>query len=304
MICSLKFLIFTFLFCLSKSVLAVCSISTSGKVEIRVGQCLTMNPARGSKSYKSLPRWVMDLDPSSKAKLLSQHKGLLIRGQVTESQAVTKGLVVKRNALKSENISVFIPLSAGFSCRRLGQFVRGSLKESCCDGGGTAPCLWQTGYLLDKVKTSEITKMTRQSSAVSNAKKMKKLYKQKRFKKLLYNYGHRSYEFKNNVEFQYYVGMAYFKQENCKKAKNNFTNIHEAFGSLKANLAHNAYIKEAIYNLAVCHARDGDAQAAVMILEGMKLKSKFFSRELKRAYSDKAFGRIKSSPAWKKFSSK
>ena len=106
----------------------------------------------------------------------------MIRGQVTESQAVTKGLVVKRNALKSENISVFIPLSAGFSCRRLGQFVRGSLKESCCDGGGTAPCLWQTGYLLDKVKTSEITKMTRQSLAVSNAKKMKKLYKQKRFK--------------------------------------------------------------------------------------------------------------------------
>jgi hypothetical protein len=222
---------------------------------------------------------------------------------VTESKAVQKGLSNSPGALKGTQISAFIHGSHKLSCSKIKGFVKGKLKETCCDGSGNAPCLWKTGYYLSKVKTSSGSKMKGRGEITSIIADAKKMFKKKEYSKIGYKYGYRGRDFPYEVEFQYYVGMSYFIQEDCEKAKNFFNRIHTAYGRGKANLAFKSMIKKASYNFAVCHAREGDAIGATSILDGMKLDRKFFSKEISRARYDGNFGRIKNTKEWKKFMS-
>ena len=130
---------------------------------------------------------------------------------------------------------------------------------------------------------------------------MAKLYKSKEYKKLIGQYGYRAHEFKNDVEFQFYIGDSYYQLENCPKAIKSFNRVYMSFGLGKANLAHSVKIKNSIYKLAVCRARDGDAAGAVMVLDGMKTNMGFFKNELVKAKYDPDFGRIKRTKEWKIF---
>ena len=57
-------------FCFSTIAFATCSVTTSGQIELKIDECSTLNPQKGSNSYRILPGWVHDLDPANKKKLL------------------------------------------------------------------------------------------------------------------------------------------------------------------------------------------------------------------------------------------
>lgn len=299
-------LIFSFItFLLTNDIaLATCSSLTSGPIEIKVNDCKTLVPKPGSNSYNVLPSWVKDLDQNAKKKLLSNHSGVVLKGVVTESKAVTKGLNETPGALKGTEVNVFVHYSQKPSCKKMGNFVKGIIKETCCDGSGNPPCLWNTGYFLSKYSTSQKSGFSGKTEKNNIMKDVAKLYKAKKYGKLQYKYGYRNHEFKNEVDFQYYLGMSYFVKENCDKAVPFFDTIYSSYGKGKANLAFKGMIKQAAFNLALCHAKDGDAKASTLILKGMKLDKKFFGSEIVRAKSHRDFGRIKNTPEWKEFLSK
>ena len=97
------------IFCFSTVAFATCSITTSGQIELKIDECSTLNPQKGSNSYRILPGWVHDLDPANKKKLLDNHTGILLKGKVTESKAVQRGLGKVKSALKGTKIRVFYP---------------------------------------------------------------------------------------------------------------------------------------------------------------------------------------------------
>lgn len=281
-----------------------CTTLTSGPIELKVNSCKSLRPQKGSNSINYLPSWINDLDNEARRKLLNQHTGVLLEGEVTESTARTKGLNEGKGALKGKTIKLFVHANKGIKCNSNTKFVRGKVKETCCDGGGNAPCLWKTGYYLTEAKASKKSKFSGSKTVEKLVQGMSNLYRNKEYKKLIGKYGYRAHEFKNDVEFQYYLGDSYYKLENCNKAKKNFNAIYMAYGNQKANLAHKNKIRKAIYKLAACRAMEGDAAGAVLILDGMRLDMKFFKNELVKVKYDPDFGRIKKSKEWNEFISK
>lgn len=280
---------------------ASCTASTAGKIEMIVKECKTLSPKPGSNSFASLPTWVKEMEPGAQRKLLNGHTGILVTGTVNESKAVTKGMSTIKNALKGQRVNVFIHHTNRLSCSRVSKYISGDLSETCCDGGGSPPCLWSTGYFLKKVKTGKTSLYSSKNTKTKfDMRAVKKMYREKKYKELAKKYALDADHYKTDVELNYFVGMSYYKTENCPKAKRFFSNIFTTYGRDKANLAFRKAIVETTFNLAKCHAKVGEDGSAILILNSMKKDARFFGSTYKKARLDPDFGRARVNPDWKK----
>ncbi|RZA12920.1 MAG: hypothetical protein EOP10_30600, partial [Proteobacteria bacterium] len=217
-------------FSLTSQAFAVCTTLVKGAVAIEVKQCGVVTPEatfKGDAKYN----FIRDLPPANRSQFLSTYRGSLISGTVTQSQAIRQGISDEKGALMNEKISAFVPASQSSCQAILGKLIEVELKQSCCDGGGTSPCLLNTGYYLTQVKVSDAkgggAVAKRSPEAQATYTKVKQALATKNFKLAAGLLEGLRGKGQLDVQGQFQLGVVYRDLDKCSQAVTILEPLHQ-----------------------------------------------------------------------------
>ena len=117
-----------------------------------VKTCGRISPEKSFDTNRDKYKFIKELPEKQKADFYNSYRGLYISGEVVRSYAIRSGLSPEKGVLSGEKIKVFFPPSST-SCKDIKRKrLKFYLDEACCEGGGDAPCLLPTSYVMKNVK--------------------------------------------------------------------------------------------------------------------------------------------------------
>ena len=300
----MKFFILLHFLAWASASYCICLESAKGPITIKVAQCATFDPKIGSESFKSLPSWVKDLPPNLSKKILEGHRGILLSGRVTDSDAKIVSDLDSQSALKGTDIQVFIHAGFQLACPQVNKnLVNGDLGQTCCDGSGNAPCLWKTGYFLKSpkiVKKSQLNE-PQNPSAEADLTPAYKLYRKNKYQKVVSLLLPSWTDHASNVEYIWLLTQSLKRKDLCIKALSPLKSFRDLYDQEKLSLEFEDKIADTIYLLSRCYAKLGKPDESIAILEGLLLNKKLFKNQIKNARANPDFNSVRSKKNFQEF---
>ncbi len=292
----MRYFICSLWFC-APNLWAVCATLIKGPVSIDVKQCNSVHPESAFPLTNSKYNFIRDLPPANRQQFLDTYRGLLIKGQIARSMAVRSGLSPEKGALGGETITAFIEPRT-LNCDAIqSKRIQANLNEICCEGGGEAPCLLGTGYLLQKPQVSKdagVHAGGRQGPEVQAA-----------FQKSLAAIGRR--DFLSSIQIltklkqqkplgaqgEYLLALSYRENDQCPQA---MPYLEALYKRLETNSFWNdeeSVVRRGTLLLARCLALLSRPGESVIILQAFLVEPKKFKREIAESLSHQDFGGIR-----------
>ena len=296
MIPPMRYLVLGIWFC-GPNVWAVCATLIKGPVAIDVQQCNSVHPESAFPLTNSKYNFIRDLPPANRQQFLETYRGLLIKGQVARSMAVRSGLSPEKGALGGEKIVAFIEPHT-LNCDAIqSKRIQANINEICCEGGGEAPCLLGTGYLLQRPQLlkeaaargggrqgPEVQAAYQQSLAaigrrdfLSSIQTLTKLKQQKPL----------------GTQGEYLLALSYRENDQCPQALPYLEAIYKRLETSSYWSDEEAIVRRGTLLLARCLSLLSRPGEAVIILQSFLVEPKKFKKEINESLSHQDFGGIR-----------
>jgi hypothetical protein len=252
------------------------------------------------------PRYafIRDLPPGNRAQFLDTYRGLIVKGKVVKSLAVRSGLSPEQGALGGESVSLYITPKVTDCAALQSKRIQGQLDQICCEGGGMAPCLLGTGYVLGKpqilgsasvggkhtIRAQGQAKQGYQQAAAALAKRdfqaAAKILEDLRERRMI------------DTQGEFLLGMSYRELDMCPKAIPVLESIFSKFEKSSFWADDELYIRKGTMLLARCLSMLGQAGEAVLVLKSFIVEPKKFQKEISESLSHPDFGGIRTDKAY------
>jgi len=287
----------------SQQLSAVCASLVRGQVMLDIQSCSNIQPEKAFASHEPKYNFIRDLPPPQRKAFLDSYRGLSVKAKVARSFAVRSGLSPEQGALSGETIRAFIPPQQ-LSCGAIyGKRVEAVMDEVCCEGGGEAPCLLGTSYLLKKtaVLGTANTKAGHKDSHFSASpeyKQAQKLLAQRDYKKATALLEKLNQNQQLDVQGKFLLAAAYRDMDRCPAALPLLETLYQKFERNDYWTDDEPYIRRANFLYARCLSMMEKSGDAVMILQGFLVEPKKYRKEITESFSHPDFGYIKTSKAY------
>jgi hypothetical protein len=177
------------------------------------------------------------------------------------------------------------------------------MDEVCCEGGGDAPCLLGSSYVLKKstVLGTANTKAGHSDSHVASSaeyKQAQKLLMEHDYKKATEILEKLNKSQQLDVQGTYLLAAAYRDMDKCPLALPLLESLYKKFENNDFWTDDEPYIRRGNFLYARCLSMMERAGEAVMILQGFLVEPKKFRKEITESFSHPDFGYIKTSKAY------
>jgi len=275
---------------------AACISLIRGPLVLDVKSCRAIVPEKDLKG----------LDAKGKAKLFGTYRGLLISGEVVKSTAIQSGLDVQ-GALSGSTADFFIAPGVSNCPAIQGKRIASEIDEVCCEGNADSPCMLKTSYLLKSAKLvgaaessagdrtrKEVEKNPRYQAAL-------KLFQGEKFKKAAKELEAVRKEGGLDIRGNFLLASAYHKQELCQKSIAPLEYIAEQAEAKKIWGDEEGIARQAIFLLARCYAKTGDAGKSVIILNTYLIEAGKYQTEIEKSLKLAEFGYIHTTREYKEY---
>lgn len=292
---------------ISPYLLADCISLVKGVIAMDIESCGVINPEATFDTTLEKYQFILDLPKKERDKFYNSYRGLLVKGKVVRSHAVRSGLNPEKGALSGEDVSMYIHPGKGVCKKILKKRLKAYVDQACCEGGGNAPCLLPTSYVLTSFKPigkadssagDKERKLARRSKLY---KKADSFFRKRNYKKAVELYENVKHNEKLDVRGYYRLGLSYRKLDNCLRAIPNLRHVYDKSLEKKVWADEEEIVRKAGFLLARCYSKLHNADKAVVILGGYLLDPKKYRRELQYSLSHKDFGWIKTTKEYKKY---
>lgn len=286
---------------------ADCISLVKGPIAFDVKSCGALSPEQTFDLSNSRYKFIKDLPPSDRQKFYNSYRGLLIKGKVARSLAVRSGLSPEKGALNGEDISVFVRPGDAQCSEIDGQRVKAFLDEACCEGGGDAPCLLQTTYVLKDVKPlgkANLDSGNKERKVATNSPtytKAEAAFRKKDFRNAAKFYEMVREEGKLDVTGYYNLGLAYRLMDKCDKAIPVLEYVFKKASKQEIWSDEEPMVRKSNLLLARCYAKSNKADFAMVILQSYLLDPVKFRNELRQSLNHKDFGWINTTKEYQHF---
>lgn len=286
----------------SQNAWALCTTLIKGPVAIDVKQCHVTTPETTFATGESQYSFIMDLPPANRKQFLSGYHGVLLEGTVTQSQAIRAGISEEKGALMNESIKAFIP-AGGANCATItGKVIEAQLTQSCCDGGGLPPCLFDTSYLLNQVQVSDLKAngkgLNRSPEAQALYARVKQAIVARDFKGAVAAFEQLRTKGELDVNSQFQLAVLYRELDKCPKAIPILEGLHHLFETKEYWTDTESAVRKGSFLYARCLAMMGKASESVLVLQGFLVEKSRFRKEIKDSLFHKDFGGIRTSKSY------
>ena len=303
----LFYLIFLLLILSNELAYSACASLIKGKMAMDVKTCGRISPEKSFDTNRDKYKFIKELPEKQKADFYNSYRGLYISGEVVRSYAIRSGLSPEKGVLSGEKIKVFFPPSST-SCKDIKRKrLKFYLDEACCEGGGDAPCLLPTSYVMKNVKiigeafSSAGNRKQIEESKSPEYKKANAAFRKKNYKKAAYYYEVLDENDKLDVRGLYLLGYSYRKLDRCDNAIPPLTKLDDKFVRNDYWTNDEKTIRKGVLLLARCYAKKNKADKAVPILERFLMDPKKYRSEIKFSISNKDFGWIKTTTEYQDY---
>jgi hypothetical protein len=286
----------------SEAALGACISLVQGAVAIDVQACRDVTPEDEFKAGDGQHAFIKDLDSATRKKFLDTYRGALVKGKIARSKAIRSGLSKEVGVLLGETVSVYLPPQSLKCDKALGSRVAGVMKEVCCDGGGTAPCLLGTGYVIQSPQSFALTPLAEKGPMKSKVSKNsadyakgEELYKKKKFRdaaKFLERSKAKS-EIDTNGHFM--LADSYRRMDQCNSAMPSLRYLQLQTENRDLWEGDREVAQKGLFLLARCLARLGKAPDAVLILNSYLAEPRSHQKEIRESLRHPDFGYINAS---------
>jgi hypothetical protein len=286
---------------------AECLSLKAGPLIFDVQSCVQIQPEAAFDQTKDRFKFISDLDPKGKKSLLDSYRGLYVKGQVIKSQIDQKGVVKESGVLKGENIPTYVPPSAVQCAQILGKRVSAKLVERCCDGNGDAPCLLDTGYVLQNVTVIGASGSSAGDEQRQKAKKSSdyqtadKHFRSKEWKKAAIAYEKARSNGNLDIAGHFKLGYSYRMLDLCPSAIGPLQYIHTQKEKGATWADEDAVVRAGEFLLARCYAKMNQPGASVLLLNAYLLEPQKYAKELGESLSHADFGWIHTSREYREY---
>ncbi len=288
----------------SQVALAICASLVQGQVVFDVMQCGLLNPEKTFPLGQSRYQFINDLSPQDRKNFFDSYRGLVVEGLVVKSYAIRSGLSPEKGALNGETLKVFIPPGVSACYKIKDKRLKAFMDEACCEGGGDAPCLLESTYVI---KTAEV--IGKSGGNAGNTKRMQ-AESNKDFQKANYYLSLKNFQAaaemyeklrkrkQLDIRGHYFLGFAYRMQGKCDLAN---PVLEPVFAAAERNdywANDESVIRKASFLYARCLAMVGDADKAVLVLQSFLLAADKYREEIRLSLSHPDFGAIKTTKVY------
>jgi hypothetical protein len=291
---------------ISQPLHAVCASLVRGQIMLDIQSCSNIQPEQAFASSEPKYNFIRDLPPPQRKVFLDSYRGLSIKAKVARSFAVRSGLSPEKGALSGEVIKAYIP-PQNLSCGAIsGKRIQAVMDEVCCEGGGEAPCLLGTSYMLKKpaVLGAANSKAGHRDSHLSKNPeyiKAQKLLLQKDYKQATVILDNLNFNGKLDVQGKFLLAAAYRDMDKCPRAIPILEDLYQRFEKSDFWTDDEPYIRRANFLYARCLSMQEKAGEAVMILQGFLVEPKKYRKEILESFSHPDFGYIKTSKPYMEY---
>lgn len=286
---------------------AGCLTLINGPVVVDVNGCKLIDPDQIFDLHKEKYAWIAGLDAAGRKKFLDTYRGLYIKVKVAKSKAVAQGFANEQGALGGETTYMFIPPSATRCEQIQGKRLAGTLREVCCEGGGDAPCLLETSYLLQSPQN-----LGAAASASGDATRQKARHSKEwqageaaiqahKWKDAIAHFERARQAGELDVTGYYHMASALRELDECPKALPLLKHVADQHAQKDIWADEEADARRAIFLLARCYARLNDPQGAIFILHSYLLEPAKYYNELNESLHHKDFGWIHTSREYRDY---
>ncbi len=286
---------------------AVCTTLIKGPIAMNVTSCAAIVPENAFAAREAKYSFIHDLPPDNRKAFLDTYRGNLVKGVVTNSQAVRSGISEEKGALQGETIAALIPGNATTCQAVSGKSIEVQVAETCCDGGGSSPCLLNTPYILSNVKVSEgkgavangaQPRSAEVAAVFAKAKKAVQGGDLKGATALL-----EQLRGKNELDLigQYQLAALYREEDKCPLALPILEGIHQKFLAKDYWTDTESAVRRGNYLYARCLAMEGKSSEAVLALQSFLVEPSRYEKELRDSLVHRDFGGIHTSKSFTKY---
>jgi hypothetical protein len=285
---------------------AACISLIRGPLVIDVKSCKAIVPEKDLTYGDEAFRDVKGLDPKAKGKLFATYRGLLISGEVVKSTAIQSGLDVQ-GALNGTTADFYVAPGANNCAAIQGKRIASDIDEVCCEGNADAPCMLKTSYML---KTAKLVGVAESSAGDRTRKEVEKnpryqaalkLFQGKKYKKAAKEFEAVLKDMTLDIRGNFLLASSYHKQELCQKALPPLEYIAEQAEAKKIWGDEEGIARQAIFLLARCYAKTGDAGKSVIILNTYLIEAGKYRSEIEKSLKLAEFGYIHTTKEYKEY---
>lgn len=288
---------------ISQPLSAACASLVRGQIMLDIQSCSNVQPEQAFASPEPKYNFIRDLPPPQRKAFLDSYRGLSVRAKVARSFAIRSGLSPEQGALSGETIKAFIPPQL-LNCGAIsGKRVQAVMDEVCCEGGGEAPCLLGSSYVLKKPKVlgAANTKAGHTDSHLAanpEYKQAQKLLAQRDYKKATALLSKLNLNQQLDVQGKFLLAAAYRDMDKCPAALPLLEELYQKFEKNDYWSDDESYIRRSNFLYARCLSMMEKAGEAVMILQGFLVEPKKYRKEILESFSHPDFGYIKTSKSY------
>lgn len=278
---------------------AICATLIKGPLSIDVQQCKAVQPEQAFPRSDSKYNFIQDLPPANRAAFLDTYRGLLIRGTVARSGAVRSGLTNEKGALNGESILAYIEpqgIAAQLSCQAIqNRRIQATVDEVCCEGGGEAPCLLGSSYLLKQTQVSSeaASKNGPGGRARGPTQEALALMAKRDFRGSAALLEKARSQKKIDVQGLYLLGLSYRELDQCPKALPLLEVLYTRLESNAAAAEEEEFLRNGTLLYARCLSMLNQAGEAVLALQAFLIEPKKFKKEIQQSLQHQDFGWIR-----------
>jgi len=253
---------------------------------------------------------ITGLGRDGQRELFTTYQGQILQGQVIASQAVRSGFSPESGVLKGQRIKLFVP-QGQLQCSEanLARFY-GVIDEACCNGRIESPCMLPTAYVfrdfrkIGRAGGGDGDQQRREAINDPSYREAITHFRERRFRQAARSFEQARQKGRLDLRGHYLLGEAYQRLDMHERAISPLREIYDR--SLRGDTWANdeSVVRRAIFLLARCYARTGDAGQASLVLSGYLTEPRKYRRELEMSLEVSEFGFIHTSREFQEYEKK
>jgi len=270
----------------------------SGPVVYDVQGCKALEPEKIFDLSKDKYAWIGGLDSGGRKAFYNTYRGLYVKGRVIKSKANARGIAAEDGALGGETLFMYIP-PGGLQCAAvLGKRLSANLRQICCEGGGDAPCLLDTSYVLLQPQVLAAGGGDRSKAKAKHSKDYiaaDAAFNLKKYKAAVKAYEKARVNDELDVPGYYHLAYSYRMLDQCADALPALRHVNEMEHKKQVWADDEQDARKATLLLARCYAKMNDPQNSVAILNSYLIEPVKYHNEIAESLNGADFGWIHTS---------
>ena len=281
-----------------------CVSLVKGPVTLKVSSCGYLKPESSFDPSLEKYKFIAGLPRKEQMAFWNSYRGMIIKGVVVRSLAVRTGLGTRKGVLKGERVSVFVhPGTSRVQCQHLRSgAVEGVIEEACCVGGGDAPCLLASSYVLKNLKVGgalpQAGKKVKRRPNSKHVNEANKFYFRRNYQKAIELYEKARNESALTALSYYRLALSLRNEDKCTKALKYLKDLESVANRESYNDTLEKTLVRGQYLSARCYAKLNKPNDATFILNRFLLNPQKYRSEIVSSLSHKDFGWIKTTKVY------